>query len=265
MILSRRFDGLLLGAGIALGVARLATAASLYTETFIDSASGWQNRASGAMTVTYGATDGNPGGGLRGSFAATPFPPFDGAFVATGNLASANFIGNYDEVDAWLLGFDFKAGEIPPDKLQVVLYSGSYYIYRNLGSLVTQTGVWYSFRIPLLDPFANGWVFDEVEPPPVDIFTNVTRVEITVTREDVVAQSYYVDNIFLDRVPEAVELSPTHVLWLHLRNGVNYTLQGNSSLSGAWGAVSNFTATSSVFQAEVSGTNNWLFYRMRMD
>ncbi len=240
-------------------------AASLYTETFFDSASGWQQKTPGAMNVSFGVADGNPGGGLVGSFAATPFPPFDGAFVATGNLASANFIGNYEEIDAWLFGFDFMAGNVQPDKLQVYLYSGTNYIYRNLASQVAQTGVWYSLRLPLLDPFSNGWVFDSVAPPPVNIFTNVTRVEIAITREGPSAESYLIDNIFLDRLPEAVEVSSTNVLWLHLRNGVGYTLEANSSLSGAWGAVSNFTATSSVFRAEVSGTNNWQFYRLLMD
>lgn len=106
-----RASCLLVGAVLSIAALQHAEAAGLYTETFPTNVAGWQDRDAFEMTVTNDPSLGNPGGCLQGTFADTGgFPAFDiDAFVATGNLESASFTGNYDTADAMLIGFDFEA------------------------------------------------------------------------------------------------------------------------------------------------------------
>lgn len=245
-----------------------AFGASLYTETFTDSASGWAGVALNPMTVTNSML-GNPGGSLQGSFSATPFPPLNGSFVATGHLASANFIGDYTEAGAWLLGFDFMAEHIVPSDLRVEIYSSSNFIYRivyqlNFQDVAWETGVWYSIRIPLLSAATGGWLED------IDqfntIMTNVSRLEIVVFRQTAMAQTYYVDNIFLDRLPIAVHMTESNLEWSHFRNGEDYRFQASSDITSPnWFDLGSFTATGSVYNVAISATNAWQYYRMLME
>ena len=241
-------------------------AASLYTETFDSSTAGWYDKDPGKMIVTNVLSGGNPGGAIRGIFAfqAIPIPENDG-FIATTNLSAANFLGNYEEVDAWLLGFDFMASNIVPSDLQVHLYSSNNVIRRPLVSAISTTNVWYSFRIPLLAAELGGWEGDTSLFS--SILTNVTRVEFRILRQGSIsnspAQFYFLDNIFLSRVPDAVDFTGDQMTWLHLSTGWNYRLEASSNLNeGAWTMIDAFTATTAVYQANVSITNGWRFYRM---
>lgn len=240
-----------------------AFSVSLYTETFFDSTGGWQDRDAGKMTVTNILIGGNPGGALRGQFQLQGGPPFpdNDAFIATGRLSSASFIGDYTEVDAWVLGFDFMASNVVPSFLQVQLYSESNVITRLLTSAITTNNVWYSFRLSLLAADLGGWAGDTALFS--SIMTNVTKVEFNLTRNAEGTQSYFLDNIFLDRVPDAVDITATNMIWLHMRSGQNYRFEASTDLtSTAWTTLSSFTATSSVYEVSVPPTNSWQFYRM---
>lgn len=246
-------------------------AASLYTETFSDgNTAGW--RAQNSFMIVTNITDGgNPGGALRGSFDAyfgIPPPPPLTSIMATGDFNTANFMGDYKEIDAWVMGLDFNAVDILPGDFIVLIYSGSSnVISRELKSYVTQTNTWYSFRLPLLASNLGGWggdvaLFDS-------IMTNVARIEIRLSRTDLVefspAQAYLVDNIFLDRVPEAVLMTDTNQLWLHMRNGAEYRYQAANELpAGSWTDLATFTASNAVYSVTVPATNDWRFYRMLM-
>ena len=135
---------------------------------------------------------------------------------------------------------------------------------------ISTNNVWYSFRIPLLAAELGGWKGDTSLFS--SILTNVTRVEFRISRGnntnnvDSPAQFYFLDNIFLSRVPDAVDFAGDQMTWLHLRAGWDYRLEASSNLNeGAWTLLDAFTATTSVYQASVSITNGWRFYRMLLD
>jgi len=244
-------------------------AASLYTETFSDgNTAGWKNQPFGEMFVTNVLAGGNPGGALVGTFfAEEPFPPFDDVFVATGLSQTANFVGDYTEVDAWVLGFDFLAANVAPSKLDVRLFAGTgtnqLVVLYTVGNTNTPVGVWRSYKLPLLAASLGDWKGDTNWFS--NILTNITKVEFQVTRSDTNAQSYYLDNIFLDRVPEAVLMTDTNQLWLHMRNGAEYRYQAANELpAGSWTDLATFTASNAVYSVTVPATNDWRFYRMLM-
>ncbi|HMO52549.1 MAG TPA: hypothetical protein PKE26_11550 [Kiritimatiellia bacterium] len=248
-----------------------ALSASLYTETFSNTTGGWQDRDTGKMFVTNVLSGGNPGGALAGTFPFSSGPPsFDAtdAFVATGALSTANFMGNYNEVDAWVLGFDFMAANVLPSAFHVQIYSGALVLTRDLGAAITQTGVWHAIKLSLLDADSGGWGGDAGQFS--TIVTNVTRIEFRITRRDnqfdTPAQTYYLDNIFLDRVPDAVLMTPTNQIWLHMRNGASYRYQATTNLAAPdWSTLSSFTATTSVYSVTLPATNDWRFFRMVLE
>ncbi len=254
--------------GIVMLLSLPIRAASLYTEPFTTSNGGWTNRSPlpTAMLVASVTNVGNPAGSLRGVFAEeqTPSPVNDGAFVATGHLASASFIGNYSEVDAWVLGFDFMASNIVPSDLRVRIYSATNIITRTMTGAITTNGVWYSFRIPLLSPELGGWGGNL--PQYFNIMTNVTRVEFYLVRNNTGTQFYFLDNVFLDRLPDAVDITANDLFWLHMRIGANYRLEATTNLNdgASWVPIESFTATSTVYSVTISTTNAWRTYRMLM-
>jgi len=264
-VIGRRL-GSLIWLILALLVPSASFSASLYTEIFSDSTGGWQDRSSFGLTVTN-SLGGNPDGCLRGFFDAQfgpPTPPFEDAFIATGNLASASFIGDYDDVDAWLLGFDIMASNIVPVGFEVFIHSGSNFINRSMTNLLTVTNTWYSFKIPLLDASSGGWSGNTSQFG--SILANVSRVEFRVTRNNTGAQSYYMDNIFLDRLPDAAEITSQDIIWLHLRNGSKYRHEAVTDLSQpVWNVLDSFIATNSVYQINISTTNDWRFFRMILE
>ena len=282
---------MLFAVAAALLITASSRAASLATETFDTTMGGWQDRDVGDMTVTNLITGGNPGGCISGTipYAGIPLPgTYTDAFMATGLLASANFVGNYTDVEAYLLGFDFRANDVwpqytnseseitnaLPDFLRVNIISASSSFTNKIFSRVpappnATNGVWYSFRLPLVDPQLGNWVGDISQFS--SIMTNVTRLEVEITRDgDPGARVYLVDNVFLDRLPEAASVVSTNsgvdITWLHLRSGVNYRMDVASDLvQPNWSAVSNITAASSVWVANYSSTNTAILYRLIME
>ena len=263
---------MLFAVAAVLLTATSSRAASLATETFTSSTGGWQDRDVDKLNVTNLTVGGNPGGCMSGTFplVTVPSPPKVDAFMATGLLASANFVGNYTEVEAYLLGFDFRANDNLPgaNGLRVKLISGANSILRRLDTLITATGVWYSIRVPLVDPQVGGWENDIGQFSA--IMSNVTRLEIELIQEGTGQQTYLVDNVFLDRLPEALSVVSTtngvDITWLNLRNGVNYHMDVASDLvQPDWSAVSNITAASSVWVANYSSTNTAILYRLIME
>lgn len=246
-----------------------ARAASLFTEPFTDASGGWHG-LSGQMTVTNTLTAGNPAGCLRGVYpnlGLTPPPPDTEAFVATGLLTSANFVGNYADVDAFLLGFDLRSETLVPgtEVIAVNLVSTTNKITRPLPALITQAGIWYRVRVALDDPARDGWQGNVGAY--AQIMSNVTRLEIEVNRTGSGAQTYLLDNVFLARLPEALALAGTTngvaVTWLHLRTGEPYRLEATPDPAlAAWSAVTNFTATNAVQVLWRETTNAVEHYRM---
>jgi len=250
------------------GTLRLS-AASIYTETFDTTTGGWQDRDVGKMAVTNLLTGGNPDGCMRGMFqelGVPPPPPEVDAMIATGTLASAAFIGDYVESDALMLGFDFKANNVLPSFARLNLYSGINGVFKEFTPLITVTGLWHSVRMSLQSAEIGGWGGDTLLF--FSIITNITRVEIELTRSGESQQAYLVDNFFLDRLPEAIDMFEStatgrNILWFQLRNGAPYRVFASPRLvPQAWSTVEAFTATSSIHQTVHSTTNEMLFYRI---
>lgn len=249
-------------------------AASLFTETFsvTNYISGWQDRESAYMPVTNSATSGNPGGCLAGSFSAIGFPsPQTDAFVATGLLETAHFMGDYTQGDAVLLGFDFRANQVVPytNNLLVRIKSDTNSIERYINNTIHQTGIWYSLRFSLLSPELGNWkgktnLFSS-------IMTNVTLLEFEITRNGLGAQTYLLDNIFIDRLPRGGGMQSAGgsnlVVFSYLRTNENYRVEVCTNLADSiWLVLTNFTATNflQAIPDPDASTNAQRFYRMVM-
>ncbi|HMP75158.1 MAG TPA: hypothetical protein PKE12_02565 [Kiritimatiellia bacterium] len=249
-------------------------AASPHTETFEGGLAGWRARDH-FMTVTNAAGMGNPGAALRGGFAAS-FLPLQDAFVATGALASAAFTGDYIAAGAELLGFDMRlqaSGGAPvAQPVRVRLYSGSNCFERLWVGGLASTGVWYRFRVPLLDPASGGWTnvvgayhqFSEV-------LSNVTRVEFAVVSDTSSALDYLLDNIFLSRLHRAEFVGAGAeyplVVWSELREGDRYRVEWTDDPAGVWTPAAGFTASVSTVEWTLEGSNgvSAVFQRLRLE
>lgn len=249
-----------------MALAMSASGASLFTETFTGSTGGWQDRDSGGMTVTNVLTGGNPGGALRGQFEpqfGPPIPEVD-AIIATGRFASANFIGNYKDIDAWVLGFDVLAENVLPSSFRLNLYSGTDVIGWPLDGAIAATGVWHSFTLPLLGPEQGAW--EGATSLFHNILTNVTRIEFRIARNGEVQQSYFLDNIFIDRLPDAASIDPVDMIWLHMRMGATYRFEATTNLtSSTWTVLETFQADSPVYVPSLPGDAPWRYFRMILE
>lgn len=258
--------------GIVLFAAtvRLASANELPTETFSGSTSGWQDRDAGKMIVSHLTTGGNPGGCVRLVFPSqsVAFPQAD-ALVATGQAASAYFTGDYAGAGAMMMGFDFRAEQVLPGALWIKLYSGSKVVYRDVTAHVLALDAWQPVRVSLVSSSLGGWLGD-VESF-FDVLGDVVRVEIQVTRHGEATQRYYVDNLFLDRVPEAapgvmVAAGEPGLIWQNLRPGDSYRVEATLDLAPpAWFPAGRFTASGDVMETPIPATNRMMFYRLSID
>jgi hypothetical protein len=246
-----------------------ARAAGLYTETFEGSAGGWGGEAGSSMTVTNAATGGNPDGCLLGSYAAIfgPPPPGSQAWVATGAVEAAAFTGDYVAAGAQLMGFDFLAADVLPSAAFLDIYSGTNLpIRHSFQERILHTGAWHAIRISLASPQAGQWVGNTLKFS--DILANVTRVEILLTRNGGDAQVYRLDNIFLDRLPEAADpmtaaTGSVTVAWQSLRTNDDYRVESATNLLSAdWVTRETFAATSSVHAFTFPATNALEFLRI---
>ena len=255
--------------GLAISI-RLAGAGELPTETFSHANAGWQDRDPGKMIVSQLTSGGNPGGCLRLVFPAqsVAFPDTDAA-VATGQMASAQFTGDYLGAEAMMLGFDFKADHVLPSSLWIKLYSSSNVIYRDVTSHLNVLNAWQPIRVSILSSDLGGWLGDV--DAFFDVVRDVVRVEFQLTRQSEITQMYYLDNIFLDRLPEATPVAPDEdgawgLTWRNLRVGDAYRVEAAGDLaSPVWRSLGSFTAADQALELRFQSTNDVMFYRMSLD
>ncbi|HMP77546.1 MAG TPA: hypothetical protein PKE12_14715 [Kiritimatiellia bacterium] len=256
----------------AFSTVRLETqAASLFTETFTAGLGGWRGIAS-TEVLTNTVSGGNPGGALSITIPSpgNPGPPITYGIVATNNA----FVGDYQEADATLIGFDIKetSSSNRGASVTIYLFSSTNRYERVLPNLIQNTGVWYRVRLSMLAPDLGGWTnvvgsytgFS-------DALTNVTRLEILLPGlsggDFDATRTYLVDNIFLARLPEAVSttISSGQVVqtWLHLREGEPYRFEGAENPAiGPWSLLDAFVATGSVYSPVITTTNGAAIHRL---
>jgi hypothetical protein len=193
------------------------------------------------------------------------------ALVATGLSSTVNFVGNYSDVDAFLMGFDFYAANFVPTTTNKTYYrinliSGTNYYQHRFDDRITSTGVWHRVRTSLVSSQLGNWTL--VNGGFSSLITNVTRMEISIELTQVDSTEVYrVDNIFLDRLPAATALSMatngTDVTWLHMRAGEPYRFEAATDLvQPDWVLVSNVTAVGGAQVLQHVTTNDFQGYRV---
>lgn len=172
-----------------------------HTETWSASIAGWGARELDGMDVFFQATEGQPAGALAGWFGAQEESvPETDAFRATADSSGGSFTGNYwehyDEFFGW--SFDFKAGNVFPSMLQVRFGGAGSVFFANVLSQVGNIGGWNSITTPTT--FNGNW-FGGTAEQWSNALANVEWVEVQVTRNTPMEQTYYIDN-FDNNLPE---------------------------------------------------------------
>ena len=175
----------------AAALAGAASAAVVYTETFTAGANGWGDRDSGEMAVTHQASVGSPASAaMQGAFSAS-FLPTDDAFRIT---SGANFVGDYTTYGDGLtqLRFDLYANSVLPSDVFVRLISGFGTFEYQLNLTSFNTGGWDTFSVNL--DWSWGWMGSS-DAAFQNALTDVTALEIQITRNGNGAQQFYLDNV----------------------------------------------------------------------
>jgi hypothetical protein len=178
-----------------------------FTETWSSGAeNGWVSRSGGAkLTVVKDGTVGNAAGSLKGSFAPGVLFPETDAFTVNAASASGEpsdqFLGDYLDVNYWNgWTFDFLAEDVLPSDLIFRVSDGTKTFLYNFADQVTSVGSWHAVRIyPLPEKFVGGTAAEFY-----NTVSNVSQIDIQVTRNGVAGQDYYVDNFgyFGNPIPE---------------------------------------------------------------
>jgi len=172
-------------------------AANFFTETFTGTAGGWLTR-DGEMTVSQNAGMGTPAadGALQGTFALQdPFSPQTDAFIAGGLGNTANFTGNYwndvPNFSSW--SFNFYADDVLPTDVIVRFGNGVNTFFR--GVTINALDTWTPVTVSL--SYA-GW-FGGSAGLFSNVLSNVTFVEVQVSRNGAGVQDYFIDNFALNQ------------------------------------------------------------------
>lgn len=228
---------LFVGGILALCAEQSTLSAQIYCETFSSSTAGWTNSGQLAMAYSNGA--------LMGRFAAQFIPvPDTGALRATNTSSGGAFVGDYAGADIWLIGFSFMAADIVPSSCAIRLFGATNSFFRSFKSFVVQTGVWYRFAFPVTSAADGGWIGGSEEAFR-SMITNVFGVQIELLRNNTNFQRYFVDDVFLDRVPEGFAGLglPVPISWTYLQSNRLYYVQACAELTNEWQIVDSWVAT----------------------
>lgn len=248
-------------------------AASFYTETFEGSLGGWQDRDAGKMTVSYTNNLGNPTGCILGRFSLQQIAlPQTDAFIATGAVNTVNFVGDYHAAGVELIGFDFIALNVIPASARIEITgrigeTQTDYVARFFTSALVGTNIWHSFRYRLTSPSDGGWTFGTNNF--YQIMTNVVSLQVQISRSGESAQTYLLDNIFIDALPAgggATAASNTpQIVWNNLRTNEVYRVEASPDLVvPEWTVIATITAQTSTVTTDYPATNDYRFFRMVM-
>lgn len=238
------------GALTALALlARTVNAAAPATESFTSGFDGW----SGTGTPSWSATTGL----VQASFAFVPFPSpgENGALVATNTAAGGAFTGDYASAPIHRAGFDFLAVNTNPSSLTIEWIGGTNTYYRDFSPALGPTGVWTRIEIDFTGRAAGNWgAGPEDEASFAASLTNVTRFTVRIARRGPAAQIFQLDNLFIDRLPQATGLvvddTNSAAVWSFLRTpadsrapSADYAVQTSSDLPAGWTNAGTFAAT----------------------
>lgn len=255
------------GFTLLLGVipVRLSAGAQYTTETFSAGASGWQGTtefATGSWTYT--------GGVVRLTFNDTSFVviPDVGSLSNQVTASGGAFTGNYVGAGIDLIGFRFLSNTDMPSSVRLHLV-GPTSEYRRI-FYPNQTGVWVTLAASLAGAAEGGWVrvggagqdFDQVRQ-------QVRYVAIKVDRAGTTLRHYFIDDIFLDRLPatQQLALSTNGLLQAqvnYLRTGSYYQVEAAPEVTGTWNLVQAWTATNRLQALELTNGAFRRFWRVNL-
>jgi hypothetical protein len=188
-----------LAALLLLIAAPTAHATVLASETFDTTDANWTDRDAFEMTVAH-STFGNPGGSLHGSFAAQTILAFESdAFradtspLASGGAFSGDWYSTYGSFNYF--NFSFYSEDVLPSAFVMRIGNGINTFLFNLTPQVGTVGSWSTISVSL--DYSAGWVGGSATQFS-NVFSNVSFIDLQVTRNSTNAQDYYVDNISLE-------------------------------------------------------------------
>jgi hypothetical protein len=239
----------------------------VYAESFDSDVAGWSAGSSSSMEVTHRA-DGPFAGTLGGKFSAQQIAyPQTGSFVAPESFITNQF-GAIAELRQAMLGFDFLAESVEPVSFCVRIGDGTgRQVSRFLGAFVREPGRWHSFRLSLVSASIGKW--DGAVEQFDQLLNEITTLSIDISRNGEALQSYRIDNVFVDYLPDlgldSVTGAEPQVTWRNLRAGEFYRIEESTCLNPAiWNEVVSFTATGSVHKTPYIATNMFKYFRLVM-
>ncbi|HMP75717.1 MAG TPA: PEP-CTERM sorting domain-containing protein [Kiritimatiellia bacterium] len=219
MVATRHIDLRVLGAAVLfllLAAAQPVPAAVLLIESF-DSDPDWVDRDPGNMAVSHNALVGSTvNGSLEGAFASS-FAPATDAFRINGTVddginpnpppPTGPWVGNYNTLYPGYqqFVFDFLPEDVLPSSFSIIISDGVNTFQRNLlPQLDSGAGAWYyDLSVPLV--YDSTWAIFGTSAEFSAMMSSVSYIDIQITRNTSVEQSYFIDNFRLTDDP--VELN----------------------------------------------------------
>jgi hypothetical protein len=251
---------------IALAALLFAASASVraatpYTEEFAANLNGWSTQST---TSAIGWTWTNGTAQARFNALGVPSPQL-AILMATSTVSSGSFAGDFAQAGIGVIGFDFMAMNTNPVLLQVEWRSGTNLFYRNLGSSVAATGVWYSFLVPQADRVEGGWSGSGDASLYSSCRTSVTAVSVIIQRRGESAQTYRMDRFFVDRRHglQSIGFDTNVALGLaNLRTNRFYGVESAPDPLSAWGSETSLVALASAVSVGLSPASTNPFFRI---
>lgn len=236
-------------------------AASVTTETFNAGANGWAGTVNMAGTWSFAA------GNAQVTFFDTGFPIPDEAMLTNQpGASSGSFIGNFVEAGIELIGIRFQAVDALPSDIQLSFRGGTSVYQRSFS--IAQTGAWHTLAASLADAELGGWTnlsgnLDGFQAA----LTDVKSLSVRIVRSGQAAQSYLIDELFLDYLPAGASIVVTGDEWIaqwdRLRPSASYVVEGTTNLlTTPWLPLAQFIATNQAQALTLPSTNTPQFLRL---
>lgn len=252
-------------------------AAQITNESFTAGSNGWLGTIGGL----------NPSGEWQftGQVARLDFFEGPAEFSTTGTLkdsptaSGGSFSGNYDAVSVALIGFRILTDNpnvdtnLPLSNVDTVLLSwlgGTSRYFRTFSIPQAQTGVWHNFAVSLDSYELGGWTVSSGSKENFPTARqSVSNLIFSFSRRGALAQSFLIDDIFIDRLPAATAIRDAGatglVTWSYLRSNTAYRVErADQSTNLVWSTLETLTATGAthVTVDPALDTNLYRVYRM---
>ncbi len=221
-----------------------AQQAAIFREGFDAGTSGWTGPGFNFM---HSASEGNPGGTLKGNFPGGFIPfPTEGSFAAGASASGGAFTGNLSDYGNPTITFDLLYTNLPPSLLYLGIESEDTFLGFYPEQQTPGPGIWHTYSIPI--------VYDFSQHGPESAFqaalSNVNAITIELFSQS--GQTFLLDNVALYASSLQI-VSP-------VSSGNFSTTNASISLSGVASLNLNHIEVRNFRDVEAfpaSGTDNW--------